>query len=385
MAKTVSSKKWQQRVRLEARYRKNETKGGDVEAQLNERGEDSDEETDDGRGCIAGHKINILEDKVCQDVSVTKQVSHFLSARSTRPCEHPEAIIRQIYSHRQSQCWYNGCEEKPHLGLPRYVLPASKRFSIIPQEPQNSTQNALDAWALEIVMKQIRAEADRLCELAIVRSEGTAPHWKELFSFDVCLAQDIISQLAPSIFAMMLTLAVNKSMVKKLDKQVDKGAGGDQLRIKRNPWLISTIARLDTANTLLCFGQAIKIDGIDFLLLIDNINKLQRSWDCSLLIHNQMLNGTAATLIKLEDIPDGALDQRLLAQHSAKATRSRKDLVVADLEERLDTALMRKLVCGVILKSLLNHVPAGLGLRDEAQKSQWPRLANFGNPSRAGT
>ena len=37
MAKTASSKKWRQRVRLEARYRKNETKGGDVEAQPNER------------------------------------------------------------------------------------------------------------------------------------------------------------------------------------------------------------------------------------------------------------------------------------------------------------------------------------------------------------
>ncbi|KAI5822143.1 hypothetical protein K523DRAFT_257456 [Schizophyllum commune Tattone D] len=362
---------------------------------------------------LGGFLADIFEDKVYQDSSLTQQVSNFLNARSARPREHPEAILRQIYAHRQSQRWHEGCEEKPYLGLPRYALPPSKRFVTIDQGPQNSTRNAFDAWALGIVMKKIRAEAERLCELEIFQSAGTAPGWKNILSFDVGIAQEVISECAPILFSLLTTLAVNKSMAKKLDKHADNGTGNSQMKIKRDPWIISTITALmllnsrheqannfqrmvgiflyscnanreilsltsrvalstsystslrhlhalgkDAANTLLRFGQAIKMDGIDFLVLIDNINKLRRSWDASLLKHDQMLNGTAATLIKLEDVPDGALDQRLLAQHSAGASRSRKDLVVADLEERLDTALMRKLVCGVILKSLLKHVPA---------------------------
>ncbi|KAI4521076.1 hypothetical protein K525DRAFT_202170 [Schizophyllum commune Loenen D] len=111
----------------------------------------------------------------------------------------------------------------------------------------------------------------------------------------------------------------------------------------------------DSARTLVAYGKDVENFQPKFLILFDNVNKMMRAWQSTILRQDRMLNGTAATLVRLEAVPPGCLDRQRLLSYAAQHPRT--DLTVDKLYDRLDHSRIRDLGIGVILMHWLKHIP----------------------------
>ncbi|KAJ7085341.1 hypothetical protein C8R43DRAFT_1142534 [Mycena crocata] len=402
-----------------------------------------------------------------------------LYAKHTRagnnPAHHPVAIVDLIFHHVKSQRWNAGIAEEPSFSLPRHALRPSLRMdrNLVPPG-LNSTRNGLINWALNIILVRADKEANRLVDPAhgSVRLPNSEPWgWDAILSaWSILQSEETIATVAPSLFAMGTTVAVNYRSRLKLemavgaletDAQVEPSieqslstalpfhsgalpdsessrepeqpedqpdAGSDSEEEedepaapadsipfatpigRRDPWqavtvsilvllyfryrfalvfpmliglfaftcnanrdLVSLLCRLgltvsyqttlatltvlaaDSEAQLRLLGAFSMDLGPGFLLLFDNVNKMQRAWQATLGRKDEVKSGTASTVIELEDVPPGAmLSEPLLEKIKQKV---RLNLTVKQMQEDIDWPHIRGIGAGSILPIWLKYIP----------------------------
>jgi hypothetical protein len=94
-----------------------------------------------------------------------------------------------------------------------------------------------------------------------------------------------------------------------------------------------------------------------FLLIYDNINRMRRAWDPELGQKDTVLNGTAATLVEIEDCDvEKALDPQALKESIAKGGRANLNIDI--LHNRVDFHKLHSIFALHSLKFLTDEVEA---------------------------
>ncbi|KAJ7874114.1 hypothetical protein B0H13DRAFT_1894669 [Mycena leptocephala] len=416
----------------------------------------------------------LFERRYNKHSSVYNSVASFLRGAEDNPSHHAVAIVDLIFHHVKSQHWSAGIAEEPSFSLPRYSLRPSLRLdsNLIPPG-SNSTRNGLINWALNIVLERTNKEANRLVDPihGFVRLPGTEGlSWDTvLTSWDMVKSQETIATIAPAIFAVGTTLAINSRTRIKLEKaaqpaappptapisipqpntgvaqidstaselpfhsaspalaggeperehaeqQRDGGSDGEEEESeesiavnsiaskigRRDPWqavtasilvllyfryrfalvfpmliglfaftcnanreLVSLLCRLGLAvsyQTTLATLHVLAADsdvqlkllgtfsedlGPGFLLLFDNVNKMQRAWQPTLGHKDEVQSGTASTAIELEDVPPGALRSQPLIEK-----------IEQKLHEDINWPHIRGVGAGTVLRIWLKYIPS---------------------------
>ncbi|KAI0742433.1 hypothetical protein C8Q80DRAFT_907004 [Daedaleopsis nitida] len=330
--------------------------------------------------------------------AVTQIVSAFLQKR-THPGSQPIDVLELMYSHPKAEAYDTRGQPIPvsFPSLPRHSRPRQERpLKTLPIVSSNSTRGDVLDWTLaHVILPRVDFERDQL----LAYENGLSIHnssikWKSILEWDASKLQDIAALQAPTVFACISTLCINKDSRKKLESAVAQsqpqsssevvGCDRDsttmlptpgveptvtadaeelQLRIRRDPWLVTTtqimsalnvsyqyatsfltfvgcilfvsnapgriyriLGRLglsvshsttlkrlnvlaeDASNRVCSWGQEVK-DGPPYVFVLwDNVNKRKKPSQITLATQDHMNNGTASTVIRLEDIPLGALD-----------------------------------------------------------------------------
>lgn len=103
-----------------------------------------------------------------------------------------------------------------------------------------------------------------------------------------------------------------------------------------------------------------------FQLLSDNVNKYRRVWRQTLGHQNTLESGTAATAIKLEDVPPGAMDPEPLLEKLRSGARA--SLTVDELEKDIDWQHLMEVGKATFLRTWVKRVP-GLSRHQRAVES----------------
>ncbi|KAJ6540235.1 hypothetical protein B0H10DRAFT_2245232 [Mycena sp. CBHHK59/15] len=112
----------------------------------------------------------------------------------------------------------------------------------------------------------------------------------------------------------------------------------------------------DSATQLQLYGAAVAVGQPMFLLLFDNVNKMQRAWQKVLGRRDMLTSGTAATLIGLEDVTEEAMDSKPLLENLA--AKKRKKLTVEQLLKDIDWDHLEGIGSGTAAAVWTKHVPS---------------------------
>lgn len=112
----------------------------------------------------------------------------------------------------------------------------------------------------------------------------------------------------------------------------------------------------DSDAQLHAYGAAVQLSEPTFLLLFDNVNKMQRAWQQTLGRQDEVKSGTAATLIRLEDVPPGAMRAEPLLNRMQQ--KERGNLTVKILVEDIDWEHIEGVGKGMVLRVWIKHIPA---------------------------
>ncbi|KAJ6623852.1 hypothetical protein B0H10DRAFT_2328866 [Mycena sp. CBHHK59/15] len=165
----------------------------------------------------------LFERRYSKHSSVYTSVASFLRCAEGNAAHHPVAIVDLIFHHAKSQRWEAGVAEEPSFSLPRHALRPSLRLdsNLLPPG-SNSTRNGLINWALSVVLERTNKEANRLVDPihGFVRLPGMEGwSWDMVWtSWSMLKSQETIATVAPAIFAVGTTVAVNYRTRKKLEK-----------------------------------------------------------------------------------------------------------------------------------------------------------------------
>lgn len=112
----------------------------------------------------------------------------------------------------------------------------------------------------------------------------------------------------------------------------------------------------DTMSELLAaLGLAAYREGRYWLIIYDNINKHHRAWFQNVGKTSEVKNGTAATLVMMEDYPEGAMD---LEEYQVNCRKNeRRNLTVNKLMADVNAKHLENVGTGTILRILTKHVP----------------------------
>ncbi|KAG8704943.1 hypothetical protein FRC09_003240 [Ceratobasidium sp. 395] len=103
-----------------------------------------------------------------------------------------------------------------------------------------------------------------------------------------------------------------------------------------------------------------------FLLVFDNVNKYLPARRQTVGVKSQMRNGTAATAIVLEDVPDGAFDPKPYWKN--KSEQRRQNLTTQELLDDIDPVHLEALGTALVMRILLNYIDSLPGsLREEVE------------------
>lgn len=93
-----------------------------------------------------------------------------------------------------------------------------------------------------------------------------------------------------------------------------------------------------------------------FCIIYDNINKHLRAWNQTIDNENHVQNGTAGTMVMLEDVEDGALD--LKEYHERCEAKVRQKLTMAILEDDIEKSRdeLERAGVGMVIRILTQHV-----------------------------
>lgn len=155
--------------------------------------------------------------------TVFQTISRFL--HETKIGSRPIDILEQMFTHSNSVPSEDE-KSKPLVIslLPRYARgPVARLTPQLSERPPESTQSCLLSWAVTKTLYQVNKEADILLHpktcLDLI-SHGEALTWTQLLNWRLIDKQEAISQNAPVIFAVLSTVAINKSTRAKLENHV---------------------------------------------------------------------------------------------------------------------------------------------------------------------
>ncbi|KAJ6614664.1 hypothetical protein B0H10DRAFT_1950487 [Mycena sp. CBHHK59/15] len=94
------------------------------------------------------------------------------------------------------------------------------------------------------------------------------------------------------------------------------------------------ILAADSNTQLQLFGAVAQASEPMFLLLFDNVNKMKQAWQQTLGHRDELTSGCAATLIGLEDVPEGAMNSKELLRNVKE--KKRAVLTVDKLIDNID-------------------------------------------------
>ncbi|KAK7046097.1 hypothetical protein VNI00_007098 [Paramarasmius palmivorus] len=140
--------------------------------------------------------------------------------------------------------------------------------------------------------------------------------------------------------------------------------------------VLTTLGSLaeDSVQKLQEYGRLVEITEPMFQLLFDNVNKMHRAWQQTLAHADKLKSGTAATLIRLVDVPVGALTQENLEAHKrnleAAPPSQPKVLTMEMLENDVgdEWAHIESVGRGTILRVWLKHIPSLRKFRQDVEK-----------------
>ncbi|KAJ7840470.1 hypothetical protein B0H13DRAFT_2239514 [Mycena leptocephala] len=112
----------------------------------------------------------------------------------------------------------------------------------------------------------------------------------------------------------------------------------------------------DSSSQLHTFGAAVQVAQPMFLLLFDNVNKMQRAWQQVLGKRDTLSSGCASTLIGLEDITEDAMDSGPLLKNIDE--KKRKNLTVGELVDDIDWEHLEGVGSGTAAGVWTKHVPS---------------------------
>ncbi|KIM45745.1 hypothetical protein M413DRAFT_24877 [Hebeloma cylindrosporum] len=112
----------------------------------------------------------------------------------------------------------------------------------------------------------------------------------------------------------------------------------------------------DSSGKLLEWGKRTELSQPGFLVLFDNVNKMQRAWQSTIGNQDEVKSGTASTLVELEDIPPRALHAQPLLE--AIRQKKRSALTVKMLQEDINWDHIEGIGAGTVLRVWIKHVPA---------------------------
>lgn len=112
-------------------------------------------------------------------------------------------------------------------------------------------------------------------------------------------------------------------------------------------------------------GEAAYAKGEYWIIIYDNINKHHRPWFQDLGKSSEVKNGTAATLVMMDDYPEGAMDVDAYLQNCAK--NERKQLTVERLIEDVNAQHIENVGTGTILRILAKYIPSLSRYSDEIE------------------
>uniref|UniRef100_D8Q8N9 DUF6589 domain-containing protein n=1 Tax=Schizophyllum commune (strain H4-8 / FGSC 9210) TaxID=578458 RepID=D8Q8N9_SCHCM len=124
------------------------------------------------------------------------------------------------------------------------------------------------------------------------------------------------------------------------------------------PTVLATLSVLaqDKLSHLRSLAAAAENRPPTFQIVYDNVNKIKRAWQQTATNVGEMLCGTAATLIELEDVKPGALEADHLLKNIADDARTK--LSGQDLIDDLDGAHLAGIGAGHILREWVQYVPS---------------------------
>ncbi|KAG9119176.1 hypothetical protein FRC07_005951, partial [Ceratobasidium sp. 392] len=94
-----------------------------------------------------------------------------------------------------------------------------------------------------------------------------------------------------------------------------------------------------------------------FLIVFDNVNKYYQAWNQTVAKKNRMKNGTAATAIMLEDVPE----EKINAQ-------ARQSMTVQQLLDDVDPEHLQAVGVGMVMRTLISYIPNLSALRTEVEE-----------------
>ncbi|KAJ7660020.1 hypothetical protein B0H14DRAFT_3701557 [Mycena olivaceomarginata] len=112
----------------------------------------------------------------------------------------------------------------------------------------------------------------------------------------------------------------------------------------------------DSSTQLHAIGAAVQVAQPMFLLLFDNVNKMQRAWQQVLGKRDTLNSGCASTLIGLEDITEDAMDSGPLLKNIEE--KKRKNLTVSELIDDIDWEHLEGVGSGTAAAIWTKHVPS---------------------------
>ncbi|KAG9084322.1 hypothetical protein FRC06_004122, partial [Ceratobasidium sp. 370] len=103
-----------------------------------------------------------------------------------------------------------------------------------------------------------------------------------------------------------------------------------------------------------------------FLIVFDNVNKYYQARNQTVAKKNRMKNGTAATAIMLEDVPEGAFDPQ--PYRANINTQARQAMTVDELMDDIDPYHLEAVGVGIVMRTLISYIPSLSGLRKEVEE-----------------
>lgn len=112
---------------------------------------------------------------------------------------------------------------------------------------------------------------------------------------------------------------------------------------------------VDRDMRLRAWGAMVQIGAPTFLLLFNNVNKMKCAWQARIGHEDEVKSGTAATLIKLEDIPDSAMLAAPVLENLKKKVRN--DLTVEMLRDDINWPHIEGVGAATVLRIWIKHIP----------------------------
>ncbi|KAK7025401.1 hypothetical protein VNI00_016038 [Paramarasmius palmivorus] len=195
-----------------------------------------------------------------------------------------------------------------------------------------------------------------------VPSESTVPHplgtrWNPWLGVTVVMLILIHFRyqwaiIFPTLIGMFLfTCNANRDVFALL------GRIGLSISYSATQTVLETLAN-DSSNRLKAFSAILEHGEPTFQLLFDNVNKMKQVWQLKLGKSEEVKSGTATTLVRLEDVPPGVLNFRMLQSHMRKPENNRNTITVQTLQSDIAWDHIENVGVATILRVWIKHVPS---------------------------